>query len=281
MNTQVNQVIPRDEVEEFFAPIANKQSVSITALVGVVVNKITKSKNGQPPSKDEMIEFAALCKQAGLNPATSEVAPLVQGGHVSLIVSVDGWIKVARSQPEFAGYKLIPSENTIKINNSEVPEYITSQIYIRGLDFPLEWRTYYREAVKPRSPVWTTMPNHMMQVRALANGIKRSFGLNAFTPDEATDMIQATAEVVEEKRSSGRSRVMNTLKRKTQALEQKQPEVFEQPAPTQAELDQKDALAQQGYNDLIAQAESKKKAVKTEPEQATLSDAEIVADTPF
>lgn len=281
MNTQVNQVIPRDEVEEFFAPIATKQSVSVTALVGVVVNKITKSKNGTPPTKDEMIEFAALCKQAGLNPATSEVAPLVQGGHVSLIVSVDGWIKVARSQPEFAGYKLIPSENTIKINNSEVPEYITSQIYIRGLDFPLEWRTYYREAVKPRSPVWTTMPNHMMQVRALANGIKRSFGLNAYTPDEATDMIQATAEIVEEKRSSGRSRVMNTLKRKTQALEQKQPEVFEQPAPTQAELDQKNALAQQGYNDLIAQAESKKKATKAEPEQAPLSDAEIVADTPF
>ena len=281
MNNQINQVIPRDEVEEFFAPIASKQSVSITALVGVVVNKITKSKNGQPPSKDEMIEFAALCKQAGLNPATSEVAPLVQGGHVSLIVSVDGWIKVARSQPEFAGYKLIPSENTIKINNSEVPEYITSQIYIRGLDFPLEWRTYYREALKPRSPVWTTMPNHMLQVRALANGIKRSFGLNAYTPDEATDMIQATAEVVEEKRSTGRSRVMNSLKRKTQALEQKQPEVFEQPAPTQAELDQKDALAQQGYNDLIAQAESKKKEAKAEPEQAPLSDAELVADTPF
>lgn len=279
MNTQ-NQVIPRDEVEEFFAPIANKQSVSITALVGVVVNKITKSKNGAAPTKDEMIEFAALCKQAGLNPATSEVAPLVQGGHVSLIVSVDGWIKVARSQPEFAGYKLIPSENTIKINNSEVPEYITSQIYIRGLDFPLEWRTYYREALKPRSPVWTTMPNHMLQVRALANGIKRSFGLNAFTPDEATDMIQATAEVVDEKRSTGRSRVMNSLKRKTQALEQKQPEVFEQPAPTQAELDKKDAAAQQGYNDLIAQAESKKKAAQAEPEQAPLTDAELV-NSPF
>lgn len=280
MTNQINQVIPRDEVEEFFAPIANKQSVSITALVGVVVNKITKSKNGAAPTKDEMIEFAALCKQAGLNPATSEVAPLVQGGHVSLIVSVDGWIKVARSQPEFAGYKLIPSENTIKVAQGEVPEYITSQIYIRGLDFPLEWRTYYREALKPRSPVWTTMPNHMLQVRALANGIKRSFGLNAFTPDEATDMIQATAEVVDEKRSTGRSRVMSALKRKPQAIEQKQPEVFEQPAPTQAELDKKDAAAQQGYNDLIAQAESKKKAAQAEPEQAPLTDAELV-NSPF
>ena len=57
MTNQINQVIPHDEVEEFFAPIATKQSVSITALVGVVVNKITKSKNGQPPSKDEMIEL--------------------------------------------------------------------------------------------------------------------------------------------------------------------------------------------------------------------------------
>lgn len=280
MTNQINQVIPRDEVEEFFAPIATKQSVSITALVGVVVNKITKSKNGQPPSKDEMIEFAALCKQAGLNPATSEVAPLVQGGHVSLIVSVDGWIKVARSQPEFAGYKLIPSENTIKVAQGEVPEYITSQIYIRGLDFPLEWRTYYREAVKPRSPVWTSMPNHMLQVRALSNGIKRSFGLNAYTPDEAADMIQTTAEIVEEKHS-GRSRVMSALKRnKPQTLEQKQPEVFEQPAPTQAELDKKEAAAQQGYNDLIAQAESKKKAAQAEPEEAPLSDAELV-NSPF
>ena len=74
---------------------------------------------------------------------------------------------------------------------------------------------------------------------------------------------------------------MSALKRnKSQALEQKTSEVFEQPAPTQAELDKKEAAAQQGYNDLIAQAESKKKAAQAEPEEATLSDAELM-NSPF
>lgn len=256
MNNAIINQQPRDGVEEYFAPIAQHEKVSIAALISVVIGKLTKSKKGNNPTQEEMIEFAALCRQAGLNPATSEVAPLVQGGRVSLIISVDGWIKVARSQPEFRGYKLIPSENTISVGVNEVPEYITSQIYIDGLEFPLEWRTYYREAVKSTSPVWQSMPNHMMQVRALANGIKRSFGLAAYTQDEADNIMQATAELVEEHKQRGRSRVMNALKKSApKAIEQKPAEVFEQaPVKTQAEIEKEQVTAQRGYNDLLKQA---------------------------
>lgn len=272
MNTNI-QLQPRDSVEEYFAPIAQHEKVSITALVGVVVGKLAKAKKGTNPTQEEMIEFAALCRQAGLNPATSEVAPLVQGGRVSLIISVDGWIKVARSQPEFKGYKLIPSETTVKAGQNEVPEYITSQIYVNGLDFPLEWRTYYREVMKSSSPVWQTMPNHMMQVRALANGIKRSFGLAAFTPDEADNIMQATAELVEEEpKHKGRNRVMAALKKSApKALEQKPAEVFEQRAPTQAEIEAREEKAQAGYNDLMAKAV----ADQTSAPKGTVSDEEL------
>lgn len=184
---------PLDNVQQFFAPIAIKQEVSVQALVGVVVDRMTASKKGQAPTAKELIEYGALCKQAGLNPTTSEVAPLVQGGRVSLIISVDGWIKVARSYPEFAGYKLVPADEMVKVGVHEVPKYITSQIFIKGYDFPLEWRTYYNEVAKPSSPVWQSQPNHMMQVRSLANGIKRAFGLTAYLPEEADSIREAEA----------------------------------------------------------------------------------------
>ncbi len=184
---------PLDNVQQFFASIATKQDVSVQALVGVVVDRMTASKKGQAPTAKELIEYGSLCRQAGLNPTTSEVAPLVQGGRVSLIISVDGWIKVARSYPEFAGYKLVPADEMVKVGVHEVPKYITSQIFIKGYDFPLEWRTYYNEVAKPSSPVWQSQPNHMMQVRSLANGIKRAFGLTAYLPEEADSIREAEA----------------------------------------------------------------------------------------
>lgn len=218
-------VAPLDNVQQFFAPIASKQDVSVQALVGVVVERMTTSKGGQAPTAKELIEYASLCKQAGLNPTTSEVAPLVQGGKVSLIISVDGWMKVARSYPEFAGYKLVPSDEMVKVGVHEVPAFITSQIYIKGFEMPLEWRTYYHEVVKAKSPVWQQQPNHMMQVRALANGIKRAFGLTAYTPDEADTIRennQLSAQVYPDiNTSKGRAKVLN-------AVEMKQPRILEE-----------------------------------------------------
>ena len=232
-----NAVQPLDNVQQFFAPIAAKQEVSVQALVGVVVDRMSASKGGQAPTAKELIEYGALCKQAGLNPTTSEVAPLVQAGRVSLIISVDGWIKVARSYPEFAGYKLIPAEDMVKVGIHEVPKYITSQIFIKGFEFPLEWRTYYNEVAKPKSPVWQQQPNHMMQVRALANGIKRSFGLTAFLPEEAESIREA--EVVQEypdiNTPKGRAKILK-------AVEMKQPEMLsealEQPEPVAVSKDE-------------------------------------------
>lgn len=217
-----NAVQPLDNVQQFFAPIAVKQEVSVQALVGVVVDRMTASKGGQAPTAKELIEYGALCKQAGLNPTTSEVAPLVQAGRVSLIISVDGWIKVARSYPEFAGYKLVPADEMVKVGIHEVPKYITSQIFIKGYDFPLEWRTYYNEVAKPKSPVWQSQPNHMMQVRALANGIKRSFGLTAFLPEElpSPEEEKESATPYEDITTpKGRAKILK-------AVEMKQPEML-------------------------------------------------------
>ncbi len=211
-----------DNVQQFYAPLADKLHVQIQALVGVVIDRMTASKGGQQPTAKELIEYGALCNQAGLNPTTSEVAPLVQGGRVSLIIGVDGWIKVARSYPEFRGYKLVPSEDLLKVGIHEVPKYIDSQIFIKGYDFPLEWRTYYNEAVKAKSPVWQSQPNHMLQVRALANGVKRAFGLNAYTPDEAfssPDGVDELETSYSELSTKGKAKILN-------AIEHKAPQVF-------------------------------------------------------
>ena len=238
-----NAVQPLDNVQQFFAPIAAKQEVSVQALVGVVVDRMTASKGGQAPTAKELIEYGALCKQAGLNPTTSEVAPLVQAGRVSLIISVDGWIKVARSYPEFAGYKLIPADEMVKVGIHEVPKYITSQIFIKGFEFPLEWRTYYNEVAKPKSPVWQQQPNHMMQVRALANGIKRSFGLTAFLPEEVLPSPEEDKESATPYEDittpKGRAKILSLVeKKKPQMLD----EALEQPEPVAVATEQTENL---------------------------------------
>lgn len=184
------QQINNDPVVEFFAPLANESRVSVGALIQVVVNKLQNAKKSDQVRPDELIQYAALCKNAGLDPATSEVSPLVQRDRISLIIGVDGWTRIANRDPNFDGIEYKFSDDTIKVGNHEVPKYIDTYVYFKNRSHASFWRTPYDEAFRSTSPVWASMPLQMLQNRATTNAIKRAFGLSGVVDSEDVQFIK-------------------------------------------------------------------------------------------
>lgn len=182
--------LDNDPVVEFFAPLANESRVSVGALIQVVVNKLQNAKKSDQVRPDELIQYAALCKNAGLDPATSEVSPLVQRDRISLIIGVDGWTRIANRDPNFDGIEYKFSEETVKAGSHEVPKYIDTFVYFKNRSHASFWRTPYDEAFRSTSPVWSSMPLQMLQNRATTNAIKRAFGLAGIVDNEDVQYIK-------------------------------------------------------------------------------------------
>lgn len=179
-----------DPVVEFFTPLAHDSRVSVNALIQVVVGKLQQAKGNQPVQPDELVQYAALCQNAGLNPVTTEVSPLVQKGRISLIIGVDGWTRIARTDPNFDGIEFKFAEEMVKVGNHEVPKYIDTYVYFKNRSHASFWRTPYDEARRDSSPVWSSMPLQMLQNRATTNAIKRAFGLSGFVDSEDVQYIK-------------------------------------------------------------------------------------------
>lgn len=197
--------LPRDPVVDgFYQDLASKSNSNYQAMLLVVFNALTAAKKGNYPTQDEMIEYAVLCQQTGLNPLVrSEIAPLCKNGRVSLIVQRDGWIKIARSRPGFNGITFNFSKETKTINvriadgwegktrifkteERTVPLWIECTVWEKGVEHPITWRTPFEEAFVQDSDPWNKEPLNMLQVRAMARAIRNTYGVNCYTPEEAT-----------------------------------------------------------------------------------------------
>lgn len=207
------------------------------SILAFMFNTLTASK-GNWPTHEEIMEYASLCKQTGLNPILkSEVAPLCKGGRVSLIVMRDGWRKLARSQPNYNGMTFKFSEELIEHNGKPVPAWCECQIFEKGIDYPFTWRTPFNEAVRTTDP-WKTEPTNMLQVRSMNRAIRNCYGLAVYDAEEAEQFTDDVVDMVAQpkpqqqnalpKKATTKSKVQQALAQKAQSLPLKEPEIFEQ-----------------------------------------------------
>ena len=221
-----------------FEDLSKRLNEAGGSIFNFMFNTLTSSK-GNWPNLEEVLEYAALCKQTGLNPLLkSEVAPLVKGGRVSLIVMRDGWRKLARAQPSYNGMEFKLSDEYVDYNGKSVPAWIEVTIFERGVDHPFTWRTVFNESVVKNSPVWNSEPTNMLQIRSMNRAIRNCFGLAVYDAEEAEQFTDNVVDVVAQpkpqqqnalpKKATTKSKVQQALAQKAQSLPLKEPEIFEQ-----------------------------------------------------
>ena len=205
MNGQTNNAVMSGPFAPEFRPViyglvtdlAEKLKSTPDVVALNIFNTLAHSLNGAP-SQDEVIQFASICAQTGLNPLVkTEIVPMYRNGVIQIIIMRDGWVKILRSQPTFDGVGFEFSPEMVRTSEGrEVPAWVDCTIYEKGISHPMTWRTVFKESTTNSKP-WKDSPTNMLQLRALARAVRNCFGISVYSPDEAEDFL--TAAVTEER----------------------------------------------------------------------------------
>ena len=155
----------------------------------VLANSIIPS--GAKPA--EIVAFLAIAKQYNLNPITKEIYAFANRGGVQPIVSIDGWIKIINSHPQFNGMEF---SDHLAADGSL--QSVTCRIFRKDRDHPVEVTEYMNECRRSTEP-WKQWPSRMLRHKATIQAARYAFGFSGIVdPDEAERNVQTggAAELV-------------------------------------------------------------------------------------
>lgn len=177
--------------------VANRLSVSEQEVQNIVMRTIMP--NGKATA-EQFTSFIAVANEYKLNPLTKEIYAFpAKGGGIQPIVSIDGWLRIINTHPDFNGM-------TFTDNRDEQGQLvsITCNIYKKNTEHPIQVTEYMDECKKNTEP-WNKWPARMLRHKTAIQGGRYAFGLSGIIdPDEAerfadTGAIEVTeAETVSE-----------------------------------------------------------------------------------
>ncbi|MCZ2204020.1 recombinase RecT [Bartonella sp. A05] len=132
-------------------------------------------------SYEEFAAFISVANSYGLNPLTKEIYALPKrGGGIIPVVSIDGWIKIIKSNPDFDGMTFQD-----KLDNSGNLIAIKCSIRLKNIKDPIEVTEYLSEC-KQKTDTWQKYPARMLRHKATIQCARYAFGFSGiYEEDEA------------------------------------------------------------------------------------------------
>lgn len=184
----MNLPVPHD-VLSAVAAIAG--TTDIKAFSDVLASTIMPSPNVRP---EQITAFLMVAKEYKLNPITKEIYAFpAKGGGVQPIVSIDGWLKIINSHPDFDGMEFRDT-----LDDSGALRAVTCRIYRKDRTHPVEMTEYMDECKRNTDP-WRQWPNRMLRHKATIQAARYAFGFSGIAdPDEAERTADAPRPAVAE-----------------------------------------------------------------------------------
>ncbi|WP_375607461.1 MULTISPECIES: phage recombination protein Bet [unclassified Bartonella] len=142
-------------------------------------------------SDEEFAAFICVANTYGLNPLTKEIYAFPKkGGGIIPVVSIDGWIKIIKSNSQFDGMtfqdQLDKDGNLIAIKCA---------IRLKGIKDPIEVTEYLSECKKEKSEPWEKYPARMLRHKATIQCARYAFGLSGIYEEDEAARINNTTQV--------------------------------------------------------------------------------------
>ena len=143
-------------------------------------------KNGRVPTREEFAAFLLVAKEYDLNPLTREIHAFAsKGGGIVPIVSVDGWLKLLNSHPQYDGMEL----TDINDEKGELTA-VTCSLWRKDRSRPVTLTEYLKECIRDTEP-WK-MRHRMLRHKALIQTARYAFGFaGIYDQDEAERIVEA------------------------------------------------------------------------------------------
>ncbi|QEE11908.1 phage recombination protein Bet [Bartonella krasnovii] len=171
----------------FLTTIANKYGFSHDEFRKTII----KTCINQQFSDEEFAAFISVANTYGLNPLTKEIYAFPKrGGGIIPVVSIDGWIKIIKSNPQFDGMtfqdQLDKDGNLIAIKCA---------IRLKGVKDPIEVTEYLSECLQEKSDPWKKYPARMLRHKATIQCARYAFGFSGIYEEDEAKRINDTTQV--------------------------------------------------------------------------------------
>lgn len=151
-------------------------------------------------SNEQIAAFCLVAKEHKLNPFTKEIFAFPgRNGGIQPVVSVDGWMKLINSHPQFDGMAFVD-----QVSPEGQLVSVTCKMYRKDRQHPVEVTEYMSEC-RRNTDTWKQWPARMLRHKAAIQASRYAFGFaGIMEPDEAERMMTPTdtvnVEVVPEAR---------------------------------------------------------------------------------
>lgn len=167
-----NELIPQQK-QSALAIMANKFSVEPARLLETL-----KATLMPKATNEELLSFVVTANQYGLNPFTREIYAFpARNGGIQPVVSVDGWIKMMNSHPQFDGIEFSTEDKDGK------PFSVTATIHHKERSHPVQVTEYFSECSRNTEP-WKVNPRRMLRHKALIQCARVAFGFSGIVDEE-------------------------------------------------------------------------------------------------
>jgi phage recombination protein Bet len=137
-------------------------------------------------SSEQVAAFLIVAKQHDLNPFLKEIFAFPSRGGIQPIVSVDGWMKLINSHPQFNGMEFYDhwTEDESKLFS------ITCKIFRKDRGHAIEVTEYMSECYRD-TETWKRWPARMLRHKAAIQAARYAFGFaGIMEPDEVERMVE-------------------------------------------------------------------------------------------
>jgi phage recombination protein Bet len=157
----------------------------------------------QNTSNEQCAAFLLVAKQHGLNPFTKEIFAFPSNGGIQPVVSVDGWMKLINSHPDFDGMEFVDT-----LDSSGTLTAVTCKMFRKDRSHPVSVTEYMSEC-RRQTPTWKQWPARMLRHKATIQAARYCFGFaGIMEPDEYERMhaseqagAEATITVQDERKA--------------------------------------------------------------------------------
>lgn len=138
-------------------------------------------------SNEQFAAFLMVAKEYDLNPLTKEIYAFPDRGGITPIVSIDGWMNLINSHPQFDGMEFTDTHDDAgKLYSVEC------RMYRKDRARPVSVIEYMSECFRQTDP-WKKWPNRMLRHKAAIQCARYAFGFSGIMePDEYERMRDVT-----------------------------------------------------------------------------------------
>jgi len=179
-NTQLTTQVNTQPKSSALAIMAGRLSVDPNKLLDTL--KATCFKGA---SNEEMLALVAVSNRYGLDPLTKQIYAFPSKGGITPVVSVDGWLHILNSQPQFDGI-----EFHFEDGPDGKPASVTAVVYRKDRTHATKVTEYFAECFRPTEP-WRQFPRRMLRHKAVKEAVRVAFGISGITDENYRKRVLA------------------------------------------------------------------------------------------